>query len=351
MNFKTSLLKTPDKFLVEAVKTLKKEGQEISKDLPSGTTVRYIRGENTEARGFGQKFCLYKEVTKPDGFRTVTNAHVIRDDVYVNEVFFIEPTDWCPDYVRYYNKYFNMRQPGVSNIYDVGDPNGINGRPQILQDLLLKKITPFNEASQYRSDRAWEQHCGKCYNHDPKHFAQYKKYSSAAQGEYNYHTFSKSSKNSNSSGSSQKSQKDYSKYEEYCRQAYGSYQRQNSGTFNSGESSQYSRTSGSGYSSQSSRTSNSGTYSTGKITKEQFVDYMVGKFSHLKSREFVETRTLTDPEIRNLAKLFKINETTMRNFNKATKRELILKYHPDTNGGDEMSVKIFQIVNKLKTID
>ena len=341
MNFMTSLLKTPDKFLVEATKVLKKEGQEISHTLPSGTTVRYIRGKDTEARGFGQKFCLYKEVTKPDGFRTVTNANVIRDDVFVNEVFFIEPNGWCPDYVMYYNKYFNMRQPGVTNYYDIGQPNGLDRRPKILQDLLLKKVEPFNEASQYRSDRAWDMHCRKRYEADPKHFGQYKEYSNCGytDEEYNYHTFSKSSKGSSNSGSSQKSQKDYSRYEEYCRQAHGSYQQQNSGTYNSG------------YSSQSSRTSNTGTSSTGRITKEQFVNFMMDKVSHTKSKDFLDTRVMKDSEIRNLAKLFGVLETKMRNFDKATKRELTLKYHPDRTGGDDLSIKMFQIVNKLKTID
>ena len=99
MKFVTSLLKTPDAFLVEATKILKKEGQEISKELPSGTVVKYIRGKNIEARGFGEKYNLYKEVTKPDNSRYITNTNVIRDDVYVNEIYFIEPNDFIPDYV------------------------------------------------------------------------------------------------------------------------------------------------------------------------------------------------------------------------------------------------------------
>jgi len=346
MNFKTSLLSTPDKLLVQATKVLKKEGQEFSRTLPSGTTVKYIRGENTEARGFGEKYCLYKEVTKPDGFRTVTNAHVIRDDVFVNEVFFIEPNGWAPSDALYYNKYFYMRQPGITNNYTIGQPNGIYRRPDILKNLLRKKVQPFNEASEYRSDKAWKMHCRKCYESDPKSFAQYKKYSNCGytDEEYNYHTFSKDYKGSRTSDSSRKTQ---SGNNQQRKREYEQSQRTNY----SGGSQGYGYSSRGSDSSQESRFSGSTSSTTGKITKEQFVDYMVGKFSHLKSREFVETRTLTDPEIRNLAKLFKINETTMRNFNKATKRELILKYHPDTNGGDEMSVKIFQIVNKLKTID
>ena len=234
-----------------------------------------------------------------------------------------------------------MRQPGITNNYTIGQPNGIYRRPDILKNLLRKKVRPFNDASEYRSDKAWEMHCRTCYEASPNEFAQYKKYSNCGytDEEYNYHTFSKSSKGSSNSGSSQKSQKNYNRYEEYSRQAHGSYQQQNSGTYNSGNSS------------QGSRTSNSTTSSSGRITKEQFVNYMMDKVSHTKSKEFLDTRVMKDSEIRNLAKLFGVLETKMRNFDKATKRELTLKYHPDRTGGDDLSVKMFQIVNKLKTID
>ena len=347
MFFKTSLLSTPDKLLIQATKVLKKEGQEFSRTLPSGTTVKYIRGENTNARGFGEKYCLYKEVTKPDGFRTVTNAHVIRDDVFVNEVFFIEPNGWCPD-VMYYNKYFNIRQPGITNYYTIGQPNGIDRRPDILKNLLRKKVRPFNEASEYRSDKAWEMHCRICYESDPKGFAQYKKYSDCGytDEEYNYHTFSKDYKGSKTSGSSRKTQ---SESNQQRTREYEQSQRGNNSGGSQGSSyshgSRYSEGSGS---SQGSRFSGSTSSSTGKITKEQFVNYMSDQFSHLKSKAEVDPKTLKGAEIRNLAKLFGIDETSMRNFDKATKRKLILKYHPDTNNGDDMSIKIFQIVNKLK---
>ena len=296
MNFRILLSNSPSKFLTEATQVLKREGQEITKELPSGTVVKYIRGKNIDAHGFGEKYNLYKEVTKPDGFRTVTNANVIRDNVYVNEIFLIEPNGWCPDYVMYYDKYFYIPEPGISNEFRIQPPNGLDRRSQYLKDLLLKKIEPFNEASYKRSQKSWEEHCKKCYEADPKRFREYQQYSKKAQGEYNY---------------------------------------------------QRSRNEGAN-SSQNSRYSGSCTSSTGKITKEQFINFMMEKVSRLKSKELIDTRMLKDSEIRNLARLFGINEAVVRNLDKGTKRNLILKYHPDTNGGDEISAKIFQIVNRLQ---
>ena len=298
MNFVTNL--SESKFLREAVNALKKEGQEFTSKLPSGTTVKYIRGKDIDGHGFGQKYCLYKEVTKPDGFRTVTNEHVFGDEVFVNEVFHIEPNGWCPEYVMCYDKYYYMRQPGISNFYTIGEPNGLHNRPELLKGLLLKKIRPFNEASERRAQKSWENHCRRCYESDPEHYSQYKQYREKAKREYN-------------------------------QQGSGAYDSKNS--------------------SKSSNTSDSAGSSAKKITKEQFVDFMVDKFSHMKSKDMVDITTLKDSEVRNLAKLFNISETTMRNFDKTTKRKLSLKYHPDTGSGDDLSVKIFQIVNKLQTVD
>ena len=290
MSYGFSLSGSPSKFLIEAAAKLKKEGQEIFRTLPNGTTVKFIRGKDIDARGFGQKYQLFKEVTRPDNSRFVTSANIIRDDVFINEMFYIEPTKTIPNYIMHYDKYYYMSPGG----FRVQEANGLDMRSDILKQLLRKKLPPKEASSGRRA-------------HAPN------------DGHKTQSTNKQQSTNNSTGGKSS-----YSSYEDYSRKAQGAY------------------------SQQKARTAGQHTSSAGKITKDQFINLMLEKFSRLKSKELIEPKTLKDSEIRNLAKLFGIDEATVRNFDKKTKRNLTLKFHPDTNGGDETSIKICQIVNKLK---
>lgn len=137
-------------FLKQATQNLKKAGDSVGRKTKNGTEVKYIRGEDINVRGFGEKYKLFKEVTKPDGTRYVTNANVIRDDVYINEIYHIEPNyRGFPDYVPWADHKYIL-DTGFSNKYEVKIPYMCNesvirmGMPEILKDLLRKKIEPRN---------------------------------------------------------------------------------------------------------------------------------------------------------------------------------------------------------------
>lgn len=137
-------------FLKQATQNLKKVGDSVVRKTKNGTEVKYIRGEEINARGFGPKYKLFKEVTKPDGTRYVTNANVIRDNVYINEIYHIEPNyRGFPDYVPWADHKYIL-DTGFSNKYEVKIPRECNesvakmGMPEILKALLRKKVEPRN---------------------------------------------------------------------------------------------------------------------------------------------------------------------------------------------------------------
>ena len=83
---------------------------------------------------------------------------------------------------------------------------------------------------------------------------------------------------------------------------------------------------------------------TGKITRNDFIKYMDNK---LKSIKYLDTNTLKDSEIRNLAKLFGTTEEQIKNMDKKEYRRLCVQTHPDRNKGDDMAKPIFTILNRL----
>ena len=83
---------------------------------------------------------------------------------------------------------------------------------------------------------------------------------------------------------------------------------------------------------------------TGKITRNDFIKYMEEK---LKNTEHLDTNTLKDSEIRNLAKLFGTTEEQIKNMDKKEYRRLCIKTHPDRNQDDSMANQVFRILNKL----
>lgn len=87
MQFVINIPKCKNVNLQKALKTLKKEGDRFPIELSTGTKVEYIRGANFEGHTFGNKFSLYKKITKPDGTVFVSNANVIGDNIYLNEIF------------------------------------------------------------------------------------------------------------------------------------------------------------------------------------------------------------------------------------------------------------------------
>ena len=151
MNFIVNLKScSGNSFLKQATQSLKKAGDSVVRKTKNGTEVKYIRGEDINARGFGSKYKLFKEVTKPDGTRYVTNANVIRDDVYINEIYHIEPNyRGFPNYVPWADHKYIL-DTGFSNKYEVKIPRECNesvtkmGMPEILKDLLRKKVEPRN---------------------------------------------------------------------------------------------------------------------------------------------------------------------------------------------------------------
>lgn len=91
---------------------------------------------------------MYKEITKPDGTRYITNSNVIRNDVYVNEVYHIEPNYRCiPDFVPWADHRYTL-DTGFSNTFKVSssktDSMARMGTPKMLLDLLRKKVAPRN---------------------------------------------------------------------------------------------------------------------------------------------------------------------------------------------------------------
>ena len=90
MQFVINIPKCKNVNLQNALKALKKEGDKFPIELPTGTKVEYIRGANFEGHTFGNKFSLYKKITKPDGTVFVSNRNVIGDNIYLNEIFRIK---------------------------------------------------------------------------------------------------------------------------------------------------------------------------------------------------------------------------------------------------------------------
>lgn len=123
--------------LLKAVKTLKKEGDKLPIKLPNGTKVTYVRGGNFDARGFGNKFSLYKEIVRPDGNKYVTNANVIGDNVYINEIFCINKDG---------SKSVYSMSPGASSGVRIEAFNSSRNYPKELKNLL--SVNPV-EANRY----------------------------------------------------------------------------------------------------------------------------------------------------------------------------------------------------------
>ncbi|MGN1153201.1 MAG: hypothetical protein ACI4S3_04160 [Candidatus Gastranaerophilaceae bacterium] len=124
--------------LLKAVKTLKKEGEELPIKLPNGTKVKYVRGGNFDARSIGNKFSLYKEIIRPDGNKYVTNANVIGDNVYINEIFSINKDG---------SKSVYSMSPGSSSRAQIGTFNPSRNYPKELKKLLSENPVEANRYS------------------------------------------------------------------------------------------------------------------------------------------------------------------------------------------------------------
>lgn len=81
-----------------------------------------------------------------------------------------------------------------------------------------------------------------------------------------------------------------------------------------------------------------------KITRNDFIQYMLNKFSCV---EKIDIATLKDAEIRNLARLFGTTEDQIRHMDKAEYRRLCVQTHPDKNPDDCMASQAFIILNKI----
>lgn len=86
--------------------------------------------------------------------------------------------------------------------------------------------------------------------------------------------------------------------------------------------------------------------STGRISRETFVNYMDDRILHTKG---FKTSLLKDSEVRNLAKLFGTTEEQIRNMDKKEYRRLCIQTHPDRNANDKLAPQVFRILNSLFT--
>ncbi len=123
-----------DSMVVRAVNELKKEGDSITETTPNGTRVTYVRGADFDGHTVGRKFTLYKEVARPDNVRFVTNANIIGNEIFTNEVFVIEPDSSDSDVE--YVKYVYSMNPGWSSRAEKGPFNKLRRYPDELRKLL-----------------------------------------------------------------------------------------------------------------------------------------------------------------------------------------------------------------------
>lgn len=286
VNFVKPLLNLENRsFLKQATTQLKKEGDRISTVLPSGTKVEYIRGENLSGHTRGEKYKLIKEVTKPDNTRYITNANRWGDELYIDQVFYVKPNDYVPDYIPWADLVYQMN-PGISKYAEKKDFKfAMAYNVKWLKDLLLKKLPPKGQS-----------------------------------GNANYRTYSEQFSGAKSSYRTSANQSSGARTN-YREQA-NSYQSNRTNT-----------------NSQAHTNNTTGR----KITKDEFIKYMNERLGKYNS---ISVQSLKDAEIRNLSKLFGIDVDKMKHFDKNTKRELILKFHPDRNK-DKHSNEIFTILNKL----
>lgn len=84
--------------------------------------------------------------------------------------------------------------------------------------------------------------------------------------------------------------------------------------------------------------------STGKISRETFVNYIDDKILNTKG---FRTSSLKDSEVRNLAKLLGTTEEQIKNMDRKEYRRLCLKIHPDKNPDDKLADKVFRILNEI----